>query len=374
MKSFNFRIIATGGAAAILFACNNSANDTPKAPPPQSVNTYLVEKAKAVNYDKYPATVTALNQVDLRAQVTGYITGIYFKDGQRVTKGQKLYDIDKQQYLASYDQAVANLNVSKSNLDRAQRDAERYTDLFQKDAVAKQVYDHAMADLQSAKMQVQAAQSTVKNVEATVSYSEIHAPFSGTIGFSQVKMGALVTANQTLLNTISSDDPMAVDIAVDQRDLPRFENLEKNYKPGDSTFMLLLPDNSIYDKTGKIVFIDRAIDPTTGTIKTRLLFANPDNFLKAGMNTNVRIRNNNGDSSVLLIPYKAVMEQMGEFFVFVVNDSSRAFQHKVSLGDRINDQVIIKSGLQEGDKIITDGVQKVKDSARVQAAPPANKK
>ena len=101
--------------------------------------------------------MTALNQVDLRAQVTGYITGIYFKDGQHVSKGQKLYDIDRQQYLANYDQAVANLNVSKANLAKAQQDADRYNDLLKQDAIAKQVYDHAVADLQSAKMQVEAS-------------------------------------------------------------------------------------------------------------------------------------------------------------------------------------------------------------------------
>ena len=121
-------------------------------------------------------------------------------------------------------------------------------------------------------------------------------------------------------------------------------------------------------------FIDRAVDPQTGTIKARLIFANPKNILKAGMNTNVRIKNNNTDSLFLLIPYKAVTEQMGEYFVFVVNDSSKAIQHKISLGSRINDKVIVKEGLNEGDKIVTDGGQKLKDSTRVQIGPPKNNK
>ncbi len=178
-----------------------------KPPPPPAVNVYVVKKESAVYYDEYPATVTALNQVDLRAQVTGYITGIYFKDGQHVSKGQKLYDIDRQQYQANYQQAVANLNVSKANLARAQQDADRYNDLLKQDAIARQVYDHAMSDLQSAKMQVAASESNARNVESNVKYSTIYSSFAGTIGISQVKMGALVTANQTLLNTISSEDP-----------------------------------------------------------------------------------------------------------------------------------------------------------------------
>ena len=243
--------------------------------------------------------------------------------------------------------------------------------MLKQDAIAKQVYDHAIADLQSAKMQVEASKSNVRNVETTVKYSAIYASFAGTIGISQVKMGALVTANQTLLNTISSEDPMAVDIAVDQKEIPRFIQLQQNPSIAkDSVFTLRLPDNSIYPQTGKVSFIDRAVDPQTGTIKARLVFANPKNILKAGMNTNVRIKNNNTDSLFLLIPYKAVTEQMGEYFVFVVNDSSKAIQHKILLGSRINDKVIVKQGLNEGDKIVTDGAQKLKDSTTVQIGSP----
>ena len=178
-------------------------------------------------------------------------------------------------------------------------------------------------------MQVKASQSNVANVATTVKYSTIFASFSGTIGISQVKMGSLVTANQTLLNTISSDNPMAVDIQVDQSYIPRFIKLKQLNSAGkDSIFVLQLPDNSIYDQTGNVSFIDRAINPQTGTIKIRLIFSNPKNVLRDGMNANVKIKNNNNDSLFLLIPHKAINEQMGEYFVFVVNDSNKAIQHK----------------------------------------------
>lgn len=372
MKNRILNLIIFFGCAFLIISCgDNKKDEKPKAPPPAVVNVYVVKKEAAVYYDEYPATLAALNQVDLRAEVTGYITGIYFKDGQHVSKGQKLYDIDRQQFQANYDQAVANENVSKANLAKAQQDADRYSDLLKQDAIAKQVYDHAMADLQSAKMQVQAAQSAVRNVQQTVKYSSIYASFGGTIGISQVKIGALVTANQTLLNTISSEDPMAVDIAVDQKNIPRFMQLQQNSSAlKDSVFTLQLPDNSIYSQTGKISFIDRAVDPQTGTIKARLIFANPQNILKAGMNANVRIKNNSTDSLFMLIPYKAVTEQMGEYFVFVVNDSSKAIEHKIILGNTINDKVIVKQGLSEGDKIVTDGAQKLRDSTAVQIGPP----
>ena len=375
MKNKILIIVFSFGITILVPSCGaKKKNARAEIPPPTPVNIDVVKKESAVYYDEYPATVAALNQDDLRAQVTGYITGIFFKDGQHVRKGQRLYNIDRQQYQANLDQAIANLNVSKANLAKAQQDADRYADLLKQDAIAKQVYDHAVADLQSAKMQVEAAKSSVRNVGTSVKYSFISAPFSGTIGISQVKMGALVTANQTLLNTISSDDPMAVDVAVDQKEIPRFIQLQQNsLVTKEAALTLILPNDSLYPQTGKVFLIDRAVDPQTGTIKTRLIFPNPKNMLKVGMSVNIRVKNNAADSSMLLIPYKAVTEQMGEYFVFVVDDSSRAIQHKLLLGTRINDKVVVKQGLNEGDRVVIEGFQKLKDSTKVRITPTAGK-
>jgi len=133
----------------------------------------------------------------------------------------------------------------------------------------------------------------------------------------------------------------------------------------DSIFVLQLPGNVTYPQPGKVSLIDRAVDPQTGTIKARLVFSNPQNMLKPGMNVNVRIKNNSTDSAMVMIPLKAVTEQMGEYFVFVVNDSSQAIQQKLSLGPRINDKVVIRHGVNEGDKIITEGFQRLRDSSIV---------
>lgn len=359
----------------LITSCGGSKAPEQKAPPPTPVNIYQVKKETAVYYNQYPATVTPLNQVDLKAQVTGYITGIYFKDGQHVSKGQKLYDIDRQQYQANYDQAVANLNVARSSLDRSQQDADRYTALLKQDAVAKQIVDHALADLQSSKMQVAAAKANVTRVGTDLKYSVIYAPFDGTIGLSQVKMGTLVTANQTLLNTVSSDNPMAVDIAIDQKEISRFVQLQQHpAKVTDSVFTLVLPDNSVYPAIGSISLIDRSVDPQTATIKARLVFPNRNYQLRAGLSCNVRVKNNSSSALFILAPYKAVVEQMGEYFVFVLGDSSKVKQQKVTLGNKIVDMVVVSDGLQEGDKIVIDGVQKLKDGAAVQIAPPNKSK
>ena len=141
----------------LLAACGADNSKTQQAPPPPpAVSVYSVHLGSSTYFDQYPANITALNQVDIRAQVNGAITAIYFQDGQQVVKGQKLYSIDEQMYNANYQQAIANLNVAKANLAKAQQDADRYNDLAKNDAIAKQVLDHANADLQASKMQLEA--------------------------------------------------------------------------------------------------------------------------------------------------------------------------------------------------------------------------
>ncbi|HTQ28706.1 MAG TPA: efflux RND transporter periplasmic adaptor subunit [Puia sp.] len=355
--------------AAVLLASCAAKNPTQGPPPPVAVNVTPVQEGKAVYFDQYPATVTPLNQVDIRPQVVGYINGIFFKDGQHVNKGEKLYSIDQQQYEGAYQQAQANLNVAKANLAKAQQDADRYTELSKQDAIARQTLDHAIADLDAAKMQVEAAKANVTAVQTSLRYSTIYAPFSGTIGISQVKLGAAVSPGQTLLNTLSSDDPMAVDIAIDQVEIPRFAAyLQNNSVQRDSIFTLALPDGSIYTQPGQLYLLDRTVDPQTGTIKARLVFSNAKNMLKPGITANIRVKNNSGSNS-LLVPYKAVVEQLGEYFVFVVNND-KALQRKVLLGNRINDKIIVRSGLNAGDIVVTEGVQKLRDSTAVQVGKP----
>lgn len=368
--NFTGLLIITAAGALFFSACGSSSKsaEAPKAPPPTPVTTFAVQIGSAVYYDQYPATVVALNEVQLRPQTTGYVTGIYFKDGQHVTKGQKLYSIDQQQYQASYNQAVANLNVANANLGKAQQDADRYNELLKKDAIARQTAEHAQADLQASKMQLEAAKAGVASAQTNVKYSTIYAPFEGTIGISQVKMGAAVSPGQTILNTVSSDNPIAVDVALDQKEIPRFIMLQqKKNAATDSLFSLTLPDQSVYPFAGQISLIDRAVDPQTGTIKARLTFPNKANMLKAGMSVNIRVKNN-GNSQSLLIPAKAVMEQMGEYFVFVVGDSNKVAQKKIQTGQIINDKIMVKSGLQQNDQIVIEGVQKLRDGAVVQPA------
>ncbi|CAN5545167.1 efflux RND transporter periplasmic adaptor subunit [soil metagenome] len=364
-------LLQYAGYAAIVFltACGSSKEQAPPAaPPPAKVTVQPVIKMDAVYYDEYPATINALNQVELRPQVSGFISGVYFKDGARVHKGQLLYSIDQQLYAANYQQAVAGLSVQEANLNKAQKDANRFHELDKNDAVAKQLVDNADAALEVAKKQADAARANIQAVQTNVKYTKVYAPFDGLIGISAVKPGAAVTAGQTLLNTVSSDKELAVDFNVDQKEIYRFTKLMSDApKKADSTFSLAF-GTDVYPYPGKIALLDRAVNAQTGTIKARLIFPNNKNLLIAGMNGTVRVKNNSATQS-LLIPYKAVTEQLGEFFVYVPNDSNKVSQRKILPGKQIGPNVIVKDGLKDGESVVVEGVQNLREGAAINTAP-----
>lgn len=356
-------------AAVFLMAgCTGKKPPVQQAPPPAKVTLYEVGLSDAVYYDEYPATVTPLNQIELRPQVSGFITGVHFKDGDRIKRGQLLYSIDQQLYTANYQQAVANLKVQEANINKAQKDADRYHELDKNDAVAKQLVDNADAALEVAKKQAEASRANIQAVQTSVNYTKVYAPFDGVIGISDVKSGAAVTAGQTILNTVSSDRELGVDFNVDQKEIYRFTSLlNEKQEPGDSTFTLAFGTDA-YPFPGKISLLDRAVNPQTGTIKARLIFPNNKNLLIAGMNGTVRIKNK-ASAKAVIIPYKAVTEQLGEYFVYVPNDSNKVSQRKVSLGKQVGTNIIVKEGLQSGEKIVVEGVQNLREGAVINVSP-----
>jgi len=369
-----------------LFSCGGSKKDN-KGNMPTPVNLYTVQKQQAVYFEEYPGNTVALSQVDLHAEVEGYITGIFFKEGDHVHKGQKLYTIDQSKYMASYDQAVAGVKVAEANEAQAKKDADRYIYLNEHDAIAKQTLDHALTTLQNSRNQVSFARQDLVKAQTDLRFATIVAPFDGTIGLSQVKLGTLVTPGQTILNTISTEDPIAVDFVINEKQLSHFLKLQQNKpNPADSIFTMVLPDNTIYPYIGQISVVDRGVDPLTGTIKVRIVFPNADYQLRSGMSCKVRVRNENNEPQII-IPSKATIEQMGEYFVYVVKDTvlkedgkkkeghnanepqgpppMKAVQKKVILGQTIGGNVIVKSGLEEGEQLIVDGTQKVRDGGLV---------
>jgi len=350
----------------ILSSCGNKNQQGQQRPAagPVPVAIAPVTEEFVTGTNSYPGTVVALNQTELRAEVNGYITSILVADGAAVTKGQKLYEIDRTRYQAAKEQAKANLAIAEANLNKVNRDVERYKRLAEQDAIAKQTLDYALTDLNNAQAQVTSARAALTSASTDLERAVIRAPFNGTIGISQVRNGALVTAGSTLINTISSTNPIAVDFSVNQSDIKQFVDLQgKSSALKDSTITLQVAGHT-YSTPGRVTAIDRAVDPSTGTITVRASFENSKNELRAGMNANVLVANTSVEK-VPVIPYQAVTEQLGEFTVFVVTDSNTVVQQPVKLGLKMGESVAIREGLKAGENIVTEGTQNLQQGVKV---------
>lgn len=369
MKTNYLALCAIAGLAASV-ACGKKDDDKKNAPPPPTpVSVVTARTTDAVYYDQYPATVVALKSVELRSQVTGFITALNFQEGDLVPAGKVLYEIDKRQFESAYQQAVANLRGTQASAQNADVNQARYQRLLQQDAVARQLAENAVTSASTAGSQVAAAQAAVSIARTNLAFATIKAPFAGRIGISQVRLGTQVSAGTTVLNTISTENPIAVDFAVNETDIPRFLALQsKKGGVGDSTLRFVLPNGQPYKQPGKIQTIDRGVDPQTGTITVRVRFANPQRRLKDGLSGVLKVLNTKSGNR-LVIPNKAIIEQMGENFVYVARGDS-AKQQKVQLGPRLRDEIVILNGIRNGDKIVTDGVQKLRDGGKIQISAP----
>ena len=376
----NRYILLLGSVAILTWSSCGKSQKKNTALPPTPVSVTEAKKADAVYYDNFQATVTALKIVELRAQVSGFITGIFFKEGDVVQKGSPLYEIDRRKYVAAVNQAEANLASAQANLVKAQKDVDRYNMLLQNDAVARQTVDQAQAAYQTSIGDVNVAKAAILSAKTDLSYATITAPFTGRIGISQVRLGSEVSPGTTLLNTISSENPIGVDVVVDQNDIDRFYRFQQHGT--DSTFKLQLSDGSIYKKPGKVLVIDRGVNDQTGTITVRVQFPNDRDSLIDGMSCVLQVLNN-ASGEHIQVPYKSVSEQMGEFFVFVTRDTTFqdttlkrqvtdtiAIQHRVKLGPRIGPNVVVLTGLNAGDKVITDGFQRLRDKGKITLGKP----
>ncbi|KEO72985.1 hypothetical protein EL17_15335 [Anditalea andensis] len=346
--------------------CMSSCAEEEEEELPTRVTTVEVISEEVRFTQQYPATVIALEEIDLRADVVGYVTGVHVKEGQKVKKGQLMYTIDQTRYEARREQAASSLSIAEANFERIKRDVQRYEALMAEDAIAIQIYDDAVTALRTAEQEVRSARSNLENALIDLRYASIHAPLDGTVGFSQVRQGSLVSPGETLLNTISKDDPIGVDFYPEERYLRKFIQLQESpTAERDSIFLLRLPDGEMYPYGGQIDIIDRAVDRNTGTIQIRLRFDNPDNLLRPGLSANLTVKDDLPEE-VLTIPQAAVIEQMGEFSVFIVEDN-KAKGVKVNTGRNIRDRTVILEGLEEGQQVIVKGVQRISDGDPVNA-------
>ena len=316
--------------------------------------------------------IRAYREVDLRARVTGNLTEIRFQPGQKVKKGDVLFVIDSGAYETALASSKAALAQASASLARVRQDVERYKLLLPDNAIPRQVYDQTVSQAEQEEAVVAIRQSEVERAQLELEYTTVSAPFDGRVGLQKIEVGGLVSAGQTSLATVSTLDPVAVHFALAENDY--LQHVKRMSSPdaqqdqargaGELPLQLILADGSIYREEGAIDYIDPEINPTSGTLGVRAIFANPDGLLRPGMNSRVRIYYAQLEQGIV-IPQRAVSETLGNYFVTVIDGEQVAARRPVRLGPRIGDQWLVEDGLTAGEIIVVDGIQKARPGARV---------
>jgi membrane fusion protein (multidrug efflux system) len=368
-KSF-YLVLLTAAATTILnISCSGKGNQQGFAGMAPTVSVATVNYSTITLQREFQATLVSNKQIKLVTDVGGRVEDILFKEGGHVVRGQPLYNIDKRLYQAAYDEAVAQLKIAQTNLLTAQTDAQRYQNLWDHNAVDEIQLAHAKAQVEVAKATVDAAAAAVARANTNLEHATIVAPFNGATNVSNVRLGDLVVAYQTVLVTIVDNSNMRADFYVPEGQYVAM--LSRNDHSGTSLpkFNLILPDGSLYPLEGNLDFLDNTVDPTTGTLLVRLIFPNPDNILKSGMSCVVRSEENNQQQKYLVIPQQAVQQVLNEYYVYVVNDSAVVMDRKITPGQSSNGVQIVTNGLKQGDRVIVEGIEKVRPNQQVKTVP-----
>lgn len=363
------------GFAAILAACKEQAPPVVPAAPEVIVET-LSGRTTPLTADVV-AEVKAYREVDIYSRISGQLVKQAFKPGQKVREGDLLFRIDPRAYDEAIIDAQAKLAESEAVLARSRQDVARYEPLLPDNAIPRQTYDQAVASEQQNAAVVVARRAGLERARLDRSYAEVRSPISGQIGLQKLEVGALASAGQTVLATVSTLDPVVAYFSIPEVD---YINLARRLMQGrkegkseaNSPIELILADGSVYGEAGEIDFADRALNAATGTLTLRAVFPNPSGLLRPGMNTRVRIVYDVAQDA-LLIPQKAVTELLGKQFVAVVGEGDKVEQRPIAAGARIGELWLVLSGLKAGERIVVEGVQKAQPGTIVKpvAAPAA---
>ena len=349
----------------LIFACGEKAKDQQGgAPPPAVVVAPVLQKTVPI-YAEYVARTEARQTVEIRARVGGYLDKIFFEEGSKVKAGQPLFLIDQRPYKAALHDAQGQLAQAQAAQEKAKKDVDRLKPLVAADAAPEQDLDKAEAEAQFSTAAVVRAKAAIDKAELDLKFTEIRAPITGIIGKEEVTKGNLVTKDQTLLTTLSSWDPMRVVFSLSENDYlllaKRYpeETREGSVKKSEANFELIMADNSIYPFKGRLSFVDRALDPTTGTLNVYVSFPNPNRVLRPGLFGRIRVVLQE-EPNALLVPQRAVQEMQGVQTVTVVEPEKENMValRTVTLGPRYKDFFIINKGVKAGELIVVEGLQK----------------
>jgi len=373
---------------ALLTAC---AEQKKPSPPPVSVLVVPVARENLPLFIEAVASIDGFVNADIRARVRGYVRAQNYKDGVTVKQGQLLFSIEPDEYVNAVAAARAALVRAEAANTNGAIELNRNQLLSHEGLVATQVLDNAVAAEKDARGQVLAARAALQQAELNLSYTQIHAPVSGVAGLALVRVGNLVgQEGPTLLTTVSQVDPIRVNFPMSEIDYVRFpERLQRleqrdiawarqqfskldarqHADGGDPGLELVLADGSVYAHRGVLVAANRQVDASTGTIQLQALFPNPGGALKPGQFGRVRILREDQGQAALVVPEKALISVQGTFSLGVVDKDRRVHLRPVEIGAAARGMRIVTKGVNEGDQVVVEGLQKISNGSLVAPQP-----
>ena len=371
-------IASVAGFALLLAGCSKPAA-TPVAMPPTEVAVVTLKSEPVTLTRDLPGRTSAFVVAEVRPQVTGIIRERLFTEGGQVEAGQPLYQLDDATYRADLSSAQAALARARAALELARLNANRSRELAERDAVSRQEYEAATAALRQAEAEEQAALASVERAEVLLGYSRITSPISGRIGKSNVTQGALVTANQSgALAVVQQLDPIYVDVTQSSRE---WLELRRELDAGrlaqaEMPVTILLEDGTPHAHAGKLAFASVAVDPHTGSIAVRIVVPNPDHLLLPGMFVRAVIGTAVRDDAILVPQQGIARDAKGDAQAMIVNAAGIVEARQVRVARTVGDKWLVQDGLKAGDKVIVQGLQKIRVGAPVTVveagAAPAN--
>jgi len=351
---------------AVLTLCAGcSKPEAPTPPPPGVTVTPVIQKDVPIQQE-WVGSMAGNADADIRPKVEGYLLTRLYSEGGYIQQGQAMYQLDKRQAEAAVENAAGDLERAHAALSQADIDVRRYTPLVAQRAVSQAELDKALSAERAAKASVDAKQAVLDNAKLNLGWTTVTAPISGIAGVSKVGIGDLITPS-TVMTTISNVNPIYVDISIAEQDYLRFRRDRSGQRAGRN-LELILGDGTLYLYKGDVLFLGREVDSRTGTIGVRGQFPNPGNVLRPGQYARIRAVTELRKSA-LLIPQASVSELQGIYQVGVVSQDNKVSIKTVKLGPQIGHMWVVESGLQVGDNVVVDGLQRVKTGMTVAPTP-----
>lgn len=345
-----------------LAGCSQSGGAPPQMPPPQ-VNVAAVVQKEVTLWDEFTGRVEAVDKVEIRPRVAGYLEKVNFEEGHDVKKGELLFQIDDREYRAAHARAVAEVERARSRAALAQRQLERSRQLVSNKLVARNDLDLREDELAQAQADVKATQAAAEQARLNLDFTRIIAPIDGRVGKALVTQGNLVAPGSSLLTTVVSMDPVYVSFEGDENTYLRYQGLDRQGERQSSRIAsnpvrMGLADEQGYPHEGVMNFVDNELDAGTGTIRARAVFSNKDGLFTPGLFARIRLLGS-GAQSALLINDRAVLTDQDRKFVYVIGPENKALRRDVKLGAAVDGLRIVTGGLAASDRVVVNGVQKV---------------